>query len=371
MEDHLFPSLSATSSITSSASSGDSPVEVFATTPQSKDWDKREYLQRVADVARWSEEAGCRGILVYTDNSIADPWLVSQIIIQNTEALSPLVAVQPIYLHPYSVAKMVSTYGFLHNRRVYLNMVAGGFANDLTALNDRTPHDRRYDRLVEYTLIIKQLLANAGPVSFAGEFYQTENLRLAPQLPPELFPGIFVSGSSDAGLAAARAIGAVAVQYPNPVDEYENAPPPADLSCGIRVGIVARERTDEAWQVAHERFPSDRKGQLTHQLAMKVSDSVWHKQLSNAAQAGSEVEPEGEPNPYWLVPFQNYKTNCPYLVGNYERVAQELARYMTVGYRTLILDIPPDREELKHINLVLTNAVKEVQHGKVASAVSE
>jgi len=43
----------------------------------------------------------------------------------------PLVAVQPVYMHPYSVAKMVSTLAFLHQRRVFLNMVAGGFKNDL------------------------------------------------------------------------------------------------------------------------------------------------------------------------------------------------------------------------------------------------
>jgi alkanesulfonate monooxygenase len=356
-------------------------VEVFATAPQSKDWDKSEYLKRVADVARWSEEAGCAGILVYTDNSIADPWLVGQIIIQSTERLSPLVAIQPVYMHPYSVAKMISTYGFLHNRRIYLNMVAGGFANDLTAMGDRTPHDRRYDRLVEYTLIIKQLLAGAGPVKFTGAFYQTDNLRLAPKLPDELFPGVFVSGSSEAGLAAARAIGAVAVQYPGPVGEYEKSPPPADLSCGARVGVIAREDADEAWRVAHDRFPTDRRGQLAHQLAMKVSDSVWHKQLSEigeetgaemAARMGAESggRTAGDRNPYWLAPFENYKTNCPYLVGSYERVARELASYIAVGYRTLILDIPPNQEELAHINLVLTRARREAQNGRVVTTVN-
>jgi len=327
----------------------------------------------VVNVARWSEEAGCKGILVYTDNSIADPWLVSQIIIQNTERLSPLVAVQPVYMHPYSVAKMVSTYGYLHNRRIYLNMVAGGFSNDLAAMGDRTPHDCRYDRLIEYTLIIKQLLAGACPVSFTGAFYQTENLRLAPKLPDELFPGIFVSGSSEAGLGAARAIGAVAVQYPNPVGEYEKSPPPADLNCGARVGIVAREDAAEAWRVAHDRFPTDRRGQLTHQLAMKVSDSVWHKQLSETgATMGAEPgeQTDGERNPYWLGPFQNYKTNCPYLVGSYERVAQELASYIALGYRTFILDIPPGQEELSHVNIVLTHATKEAQNGRVVTAVS-
>src|SRR5207244_4114000 len=116
--------------------------------------------------------------------------------------------------HPYAVAKLVASFGHLYGRRIYLNMVAGGFKNDLVALNDTTPHDRRYDRLIEYTRIIRDLLASSLPVSHEGEYYTVKNLKLTPPLAPELFPGIFVSGSSDAGLAAAKAIGAVAVKDP-------------------------------------------------------------------------------------------------------------------------------------------------------------
>src|SRR5260370_25348220 len=170
------------------------PIEVFSTSPISGSMDPDVYFQNVVDVGRWSEEAGCKGILVYTDNSQLDPWLVSQIIIQSTRALCPLVAVQPIYMHPYSVAKMVTSIAHLYRRRVYLNMVAGGFKNDLAALNDTTPHDLRYERLVEYTTIIKKLLASPAPVTFEGKFYKVENLTLKPPLPEELIPGVFVSG---------------------------------------------------------------------------------------------------------------------------------------------------------------------------------
>ena len=64
----------------------------------------------------------------------------------------------------------------------YLNMVAGGFKNDLEALNDSTPHDQRYDRLTEYTTIIMQLLSSASPVTYEGEFYRVSKLKLAPPL---------------------------------------------------------------------------------------------------------------------------------------------------------------------------------------------
>lgn len=324
-------------------------LELFSTCPQAAGGEA-EYRQQVADVARWSERWGCKGILVYSDNRQLDPWLVSQLILQHTERLCPLVAVQPMYLHPYAVAKMMATFAHLYRRRIYLNMVAGGFTNDLAALNDATPHDRRYDRLIEYTLIIRRLAEGVSPVSVEGEFYAVRGLKLTPPVPPDLFPGIFVSGSSEAGRRAAKAIGATAVKYPRaPTEEAE---PDEGVGAGIRVGIIARESGDEAWQIARSRFPEDRKGQLTHQLAMKVSDSHWHRQLSELARVTA-----AGPHPYWLVPFENYQTMCPYLVGSYERVGEELARYLALGYRSFILDIPPSEDELRHTRAAFDHAL--------------
>jgi len=328
----------------------DHAIEVFSTCPVPGGADRRGFLQNVIDVARWSEEAGCKGILVYADNSLIDPWMLCQIILENTQHLCPLPAIQPVYMHPYAIAKSVTTLAYLYGRRICLNMIAGGFTNDLLALNDTTPHDKRYARLIEYTVIIKELLAGETAVSRDGEFYKVDKLRLTPPLDRDLFPGIFVSGSSDAGLAAARAIGATAVKYPKPAGE-EVSVPNDGIDYGIRVGIITRETDDEAWQVARARFPEDRKGQLTHQLAMKTSDSLWHKQLSR-------LDEETGRNPYWLVPFHNYKTFCPYLVGSYERIAEEVVRYVEAGYKTFILDIPPTQEELSHIGLVFKQSLR-------------
>jgi alkanesulfonate monooxygenase len=301
----------------------------------------------VIDTARWSEAAGCEGMLVYTDNGIADPWLVSQTIVEHTERLSPLVAVQSAYMHPYSVAKMVSTLGYLHGRRLYLNMVAGGFRNDLLALCDDTPHDERYERTVEYTQIVTRLLAGET-VTFTGKYYSVSNLNLAPELSSDLQPGLFISGSSPAGLDAAGRIGAVPVKYPKRSGEESDQ---GGEASGVRVGIVTRESSEEAWSVARERFPDDRKGQIAHKLAMKVSDSHWHRQLSDMA-----AETAAEDDPYWLWPFENYATFCPYLVGSHEQVAAELTRYVDLGFHSFILDIPASEEELHHIGVVFEMA---------------
>lgn len=326
-------------------------LRIYATCPQSKDIDAAEYADRVADVARWSEEAGCHGILVYTDNGIADAWLVAQQVIEATEKLRPLVAVQAVYMSPYSVAKMVTSLAYLHGRAVDLNMVAGGFRNDLLALGDETPHDDRYNRTVEYARIITGLL-KGETVTLEGKWYTVKNLRLTPPLPPELAPGLTISGSSPAGLAAAEEIGALAVRYPKPVEEEEResvSEPRGGL--GVRVGVVARESAEDAWRVARERFPEDRKGEVKHQLAMKVSDSHWHRQLSEREKGEEDLE-----NPYWLGPFNQGQTFCPYLVGSHERVGAELARYIAAGFATFILDIPPDHEELEHTGTAFERA---------------
>jgi alkanesulfonate monooxygenase len=308
------------------------------------------YRSRIAEAARWSEAAGCEGILVYADNRLVDPWLAAQTIVEATERLSPLVAVQPAYMHPYSVAKMVATLGYLYGRKTYLNMVAGGFKRDLEALNDFTPHDDRYLRLEEYSRIIRDLAlgsAQGRGVTFKGSYYSVEGLKLSPPVPPDILPEFFVSGSSEAGMNAALALGAVAIQYPQPAGTYGPGSLGPDHRRGVRVGIIARESADLAWREANERFPPDRRGQIAHQLAMKTSDSSWHKDLSERPAAGDDPE-----SPYWLRPFHSYQTFCPYLVGSFERVSAEIEAYVAAGFDTFILDVPASEPELASIRTV-------------------
>ena len=326
-----------------------SGIKLFSTCPQSKDFAPADYLPRVRSVAQWSEAAGCTGMLIYTDNSIVDPWLVAQLVLQETSRLCPLVAVQPVYMLPYTAAKMVASLGSLHGRRIWLNMLAGGFRNDLIALGDETAHDDRYARTVEYALVMRRLLESDQPVTIAGRFYNVRGVRLAPALPVELQPGWLISGSSPAGRAAAE-MGAIAVEYPAPPDSMRDDDHPS-AGRGIRVGIIARSDSDEAWEVAHNRFPDDRRGQLSHALAMKTSDSVWHRTLSELARARPT-----DGNPYWLWPFEQHRTFCPYLVGDFATVAMEIARYLARGYTSFILDIPVDAEDLQTAAIVFRMA---------------
>ncbi len=62
-------------------------------------------------------------------------------------------------------------------------------------------------------------------------------------------------------------------------------------------------------------------------------------ELDHAQQDGESL--------YWLWPFKNYKTFCPYLVGSHEEVSEELAKYIRAGFKNFILDIPAEEWDLR------------------------
>lgn len=114
------------------------PLNVYTTMPSRQERTPQEYRRRVIDVARWTEQAGFRGALIYTDNTLVDAWTVAGVAIENSERFVPLVAVSPVDAHPFAVAKTISTLAFLHGRRVDLNLVTGGFSKHLRELGCET-----------------------------------------------------------------------------------------------------------------------------------------------------------------------------------------------------------------------------------------
>lgn len=328
-------------------------LKVYATTPESEPQaiargvvvDGKDYYNKVINTARWSEVHGFEGTLIYSNNSLVDGWAVAQIILEHTLRLTPLVAVNPVYIFPYALAKRIATLSFMFKRRIDINWIAGGFKNDLKSLGDDTPHDKRYDRLFDYAQIVKGLLKSKGLYSYEGDFYKVDKVKMMPSIPEEMIPVELISGTSDAGIATAEKLGATKVKYAKPLSEYEGEKPNTEFNLGVRFGIIARETSEEAWEVANNRFPDDLKGKMAHALASKTSDSKWHEQLSKL-----EVK-EGK-SVYWLKPFHTYKTFCPYLVGSHQEVAEELAGYVKLGHTSIILDIMPEEEDFFHCRQV-------------------
>lgn len=327
-------------------------IRLFTTIPPAGRTGGGDYRQVVRRAAQLSEAVGFVGALVYSDNNSVDPWAVAQDILVATEDFMPLVAVQPVYQHPYTVAKTISSYATLYGRRICLNLIAGGSRSDLAALDDFTKHDDRYLRLTEYTQLIEKLLAGAGPVTHEGTYYRVQALNLHPKLPEHLAPELFMSGSSPAGRLAAEVLNALPVRYPEPPTSDGGRDLGGDA---VRIGVIARDTDEEAWQAAQDRFPNTRAGRMLQRMARDASDSQWVHRLSEA-----DEFPGGPDSPYWMGPFKNYTTFCPYLVGNYDKVAAELNRYFDQGCHTFILDTCRDEADYADAAAVFAHAQNRV-----------
>jgi alkanesulfonate monooxygenase len=291
-----------------------------------------------------AEVHGWQAILIYTDNKQIDPWTAAHLVLSQSKIISPLVAVQPLYAHPVAVAKAIASLSILYDRPVHINYVTGGLPRDLSTLCDSVKHDERYERLREYGSIVRQLITqNARPVSFTGRYFSVEHLEMFPSVPRAHQPFVTMSGSSAAGLECAKAIGARAIQYLKPRAAYSEMIATPDEQYGIRVGIIARETREAAWEVAHSRFPKNPDGAELRAYFSRVSDSVWVRELN-------EVTEFLEPHPYWLSPFKNGQAAAPYLIGDIETVALELAGYMKLGLRTFLLESPQKDDDAKYIN---------------------
>lgn len=322
-------------------------IAIYSTCPQSKGVAGGEYPGRVTEVARWSEQAGCRGMFVYTDNGLLDPWVVAMHALSVTTTLRPLVAVQPLYMHPYTVAKLVASIAHLHGRAVDLNLVAGGSRNDLVALADGSPYEHRYERIVEYATIVTHLTTSAEPLTFGGRHYRVSDVRLTPPVPEALRPRLFVSGASQACLDAARTVGAVAVSPPRQAVDGEATGDGPER--GVRVGIITRPEACQAWEAARARFPSPVNGGIDAALAERIA-------VTTDTRSGDGRNGDAEPNPYWRWPATAHGTHCPYLVGTHERVSVEIARYLARGVRTFIADTPLEPDDLLDVHRVVHTA---------------
>lgn len=315
-------------------------------------------LRELLDIARWAEEAGCRGALMYTDSASVDVWMAAQATIVNTAAFVPLVAVQPIDMAPFALARAVSSLARLYGRRVDLNFVSGGFSRDLAVQGDDLPHDARYDRLTEYATIV-QMLLGGGAASYAGQYYTVRRARLTAPVPPDLLPTAYVSGSSAASLRAGESLGIG--QLSAPLLPQDHASPDLrknKFGSGIDIGIIARDDSSEAWRIARKRFPADPEGAERMKLLLSASVSSWQPQLASVP-----IADEGEGGAYWLVPFRYHHSFAPYLVGSHDEVAQAVTTYLNGGIRTFVLDIPAEPDDLHHARIAIERAVAAMDGG--------
>lgn len=328
---------------------GDKEIQTFAIAPRTLD--KAEYWENIRSVSKWCADYRLTGPLLFTGNdTFVEPWVCAQAMIAEY-GVAPLVAVNPIYAHPFTVAKMISSYSLVYEKQIFLNMVTGACVKQHAALADEIDHDEKYDRLLEFIQIVQGLTENSpAPLTYEGKYYQVKDLRLNPPVPKELLPGYFVAGHSDKAQEIKALTGAVGMQMlpPKPDQLPEGVQ-------GIHFGIMTRRTEEEVWDAAHKRFPESERGKFVLEQSMKRTDSVWKKRLKFMADTEDVCE-----NGYWLAPFRNFQADCPYFIGSHERVKDLVVGLVRSGIENIILDVPGEEQEFAEVATAFQMAEQEL-----------
>ncbi len=290
-----------------------------------------DYTRRLFRFMELAEDYQYDGILLFQNNAKdIEPWTFAQDILLRSETLSPFVAVNPVYMHPYTAAQKILAQAKIYERRLTLNFITGTSISDLLALGDRLDHDSRYDRLLEYITIVNGLLRNASQLTFSGQYYQVSNLRTASVLSKDLFPIEFIAGSSEKARKIRSATGCHHLEMLKPIPALGQYSQTAEA---LHLGILARPTRGEALEAMSTKFKSnDLSGRLLSQ-SIENTDSTWKKDL--ALQAETDV--------FKLTAFRSFAADCPFLVGSYAEVAAHLRMCLDAGQiHTLMIEVGDD-----------------------------
>jgi TAT-translocated FGD2 family F420-dependent dehydrogenase len=122
------------------------------------------------------------------------PWLTLALVSQRTSrAVFGTGVTCPSYrYHPASVAQAFASLALLAPGRVFLGLGTGERLNEQAGTGGWDAYSERHDRLIEAIALIRQLFSGQR-ISFAGRYFQTEQLKLYDL--PESTPPIFVAAS--------------------------------------------------------------------------------------------------------------------------------------------------------------------------------
>jgi alkanesulfonate monooxygenase len=320
------------------------------------DSDLANFLQTILNIAVHADIYGYEGILFHFNHLMLDPFILGSWIIQNTKKISPIIAVQPNYSTPVATAKMVQSLSYLYGRKVVLNMITGAAKNELEQVYESLDHDQRYLRLSEYIQVLKMAFSSNQPLNFNGEYYKYKDLKVSPGISTELIPDFFIAGSSSASTNVAFNHADVYITHPEPVDLYRNSVSNnldhSKIKAGIKIGIIARETKEEAWEIARSRYPQNSRGKIITGMKKK-SESNWLKQM---AVLGTEAEHYDDV--YWMGGFNSGLANNPILVGSIEEVTAYMIKYFEAGVSVVIVAGLNTEDDFKFTDKVF----KDIKH---------
>ncbi len=311
------------------------------------------YMKQIAVAV---DNLGYEGVLIPTGRSCEDPWITAASLIDATKNLKFLVALRPGVTTPALAAHMAATFDRLSNGRVLLNLVTGGDEQELKGDGVYEDHATRYQTAAEYTKIWREILTRSHTgesFTFHGERLSVDDAKLLYPPVQQPYPPLWFGGSSEAAqeLAAEQVDTYLtwgeppaAVEEKIQTMQAKSAAKGRRLNYGIRLHVIVRETSAEAWAAADELIQYvDDATIAAAQQKFRQMDSVGQRRMAELHN-GDKSKLEVSPNLWAGVGLVRGGAGTA-LVGDPQTVADRIQEYADLGINTFIFSGYPHLEE--------------------------
>jgi alkanesulfonate monooxygenase len=308
-------------------------------------------LEFSAGIARAAEEHGFDGALIGAGWGRTDCFTLGAALAAVTRRFKPLVAIRPGYWQPAPFACAAATLDQLSGGRVLVNVITG--KDNHWEYGDFEDRDaERYARTREFMQLIR-LLWTREHVDFEGRFFRVKDSTC---LPRPARPGglpLYFGGASPAAEEVAAAEADVQLMWGESlamaaerIDRLRRLSAGCDrtlpLEYGLRITVVARETSAEAWRDAEAKL-AGWEGKLDRRIEANYTGrgSVGQARLREMLAQGEVVD-----ICLWTRPATvGTGAATTWLVGSFDEVAAALREYVALGITHFILSDTPYRDE--------------------------
>ncbi|HEX8603268.1 MAG TPA: FMNH2-dependent alkanesulfonate monooxygenase [Pseudoduganella sp.] len=334
-----------------------------------------DYLRQVAVAA---DTLGYDGVLLPTGRSCEDAWVVASSLIHATKNLKFLVAVRPGLSTPGLAVRMAATFDRLSNGRLLINVVTGGDPTELAADGLTADHAERYEISDEFIRIWRGALSGEGGdagFDFEGKHLQVKGAKTLYPAVQKPYPPLYFGGSSEAAHELAAEQMDVYLTWGEPPAAVAEkiadirrraAEHGRTVKFGIRLHVIVRETSEEAWQAADKLISHlDDDVIARAQASFARMDSEGQRRMA-ALHGGQRDKLEVSPNLWAGVGLVRGGAGTA-LVGDAETVAARIREYQDLGIETFIFSGYPHLEEsYRFAELVFPLLGKGKEQGEVS-----
>ena len=270
-----------------------------------------------------------------------------------TQRLRFLVAVRPGLTEPAFAARTAATLDRLSNGRLLINVVTGGDPVELKGDGVFLDHDERYDVTDEFLSIWRRLHAGRRGDE-TGKHLRIEKGKLLYPPVQKPYPPLYFGGSSAAGNeVAAKHVDVYLTWGEPPADVAEKiaaakaaaAAQGRTLSFGIRLHVIVRETSAEAWKAADDLISQARRRDHRHGAEglrpLRFRRPAAHGGAAwRAARQARDLARTSGPASAWCAAVPG-----PRWSAIRDEVAERMKEYMALGIDRFILSGYPHLEE--------------------------